>query len=1099
MLDAKVQSAETPKPVSKGSHLLSMRQAAPRMVILTLFGFTALITAAQPTHAATVGTTIGGTPFANLCTAGVTLPTLTPITNPVVADTTGLLSGTLNTLGLGGLGAEVSGLDGVVNGLTTSIDNSVITPLNGAQLSLGALGNNVTANAALSGGNCNVSTTGVAVTNSQGITIGGGQISGLGGASSASASAGDLSAIAFGNGSNTLLGSVNAIAVGTNSSAVGTGSVALGANTVATAPGGVALGTGSTVTRGAITVAVADPTALASAPTTVTTTTGAVSVGSVGGERQIVNVAAGTNATDAVNVGQITPLTAAINTQVAQDVANGTSVAAALGGGATYNAATGAISNPSYTVGGAPYTSVGAALTAQNTISGNTGAGLASALGGGSTYTAATGAVTAPAYSVDGTVYTNIGSALAASNANAPVKYSTVLTPTVANNGAPTQDVTLVGASALAPVGLHNVAAGALLPLSSDAVNGSQLYATGSTLAAALGGTTTFNTATGGLSAPSFAVGGVAYPSVGAALTAESGIVGLTGASLATTLGGGAAYTAATGVLTNPSYTIDGQVYTNIGSALTAAASAGPVQYSNTGTPTLGNGGTPTQSETLVGAAGGVPVALHNLAPGSLAALSTDAVNGGQINTTAASVAATIGGGTTFNATTGTLTGTSFTVGGLPYTTVNAAITAQNAITGATGASLAANLGGGSLYNAATGTISTPSLTVDGHLYTDVGSAVLAAASDGPVQYSNAGTPTIGNGGTPTQSETLVGALAGSPVALHNLAAGSLAAASTDAINGAQLYATGATLAADLGGGATFSTTTGLVSAPSYTVGGVNFSTVGGAIAAQNTISHNSEAGLTAALGGGASYNTATGAVTGPTYTVGGNTYANVGAAIDAAAAGVGSPVQYSTALAPTTPNGGAPSQDVTLVGAIPAPVGLHNVAAGALTGSSTDAVNGSQLYAAGESTAMTLGGGASFNTLTGLISSPSYTVGGLTYGNVGLAIAAQNTISSASEAGLTTALGGGASYNAANGTVTAPSYTVGGNVYTNVGAAIDAAAAGVGSPVQYSTALAPTTPSGGVPSQDVTLVGAVPGLAVGLHNVAAGGVAPLSTDAVNG
>jgi autotransporter adhesin len=57
-------------------------------------------------------------------------------------------------------------------------------------------------------------------------------------------------------------------------------------------------------------------------------------------------------------------------------------------------------------------------------------------------------------------------------------------------------------------------------------------------------------------------------------------------------------------------------------------------------------------------------------------------------------------------------------------------------------------------------------------------------------------------------------------------------------------------------------------------------------------------------------------------------------------------PVQYSDASSPTTPNGGTPSNDVTLVGAAAGPVGVHNVADGAVAAGSTDAVNGGQLYA---------------------------------------------------------------------------------------------------------------------------------------------------------
>lgn len=115
--------------------------------------------------------------------------------------------------------------------------------------------------------------------------------------------------------------------------------------------------------------------------------------------------------------------------------------------------------------------------------------------------------------------------------------------------------------------------------------------------------------------------------------------------------------------------------------------------------------------------------------------------------------------------------------------------------------------------------------------------------------------------------------------------------------------------------------------------------------------------------------------------------------------AGVG-PVQYSNAATPTTPNGGAASQDLTLVGAAAGPVRLHNVAAGVAL---TDAADVGQLDAAvgalgsainklGSNTASDLGGGATYDATTGTLSSPSYTVGNSTYNNAGAAIEAINT-----------------------------------------------------------------------------------------------------------
>jgi len=86
------------------------------------------------------------------------------------------------------------------------------------------------------------------------------------------------------SGANALASGVNAVASGATSVASGANAVAFGANTSATANNAVALGAGSVADRA-----------------------NSVSVGTTaaGGQRQITNVAAGTDGTDAVNVNQM--------------------------------------------------------------------------------------------------------------------------------------------------------------------------------------------------------------------------------------------------------------------------------------------------------------------------------------------------------------------------------------------------------------------------------------------------------------------------------------------------------------------------------------------------------------------------------------------------------------------------------------------------------------------------------------------------------------------------------------------------------------------------------------------------------------------------
>ncbi|MGJ3701009.1 hypothetical protein [Variovorax sp. AFSI2.2] len=90
------------------------------------------------------------------------------------------------------------------------------------------------------------------------------------------------------------------VAVGLNSVATGGNSVAIGAASVVSSVGGVALGAGSTADRPGM-----SGRREAFSNVSVSSTQGAVSVGSSGNERQITNVAGGIEATDAVNVRQL--------------------------------------------------------------------------------------------------------------------------------------------------------------------------------------------------------------------------------------------------------------------------------------------------------------------------------------------------------------------------------------------------------------------------------------------------------------------------------------------------------------------------------------------------------------------------------------------------------------------------------------------------------------------------------------------------------------------------------------------------------------------------------------------------------------------------
>ena len=298
---------------------------------------------------------------------------------------------------------------------------------------------------------------------------------------------------------------------------------------------------------------------------------------------------------------------------------------------------------------------------------------------------------------------------------------------------------------------------------STDAVNGSQLYA------------------------------------VGSALTAQ-------GNGLAAALGGGAAVSP-DGTVTAPSYTVQGSSYGNVGAALGAVD--GNLTTLNGAVASLANGtsglvqqagGSPGNGAITVGAATGgtlINVAgtdgnrvVTGVADGAIAAGSSDAVNGGQlfaVQTVADGALQRSGGAMTGQIDMG---GNRITNLGAPVAASDAATrgyvdgvaAAGTATTNALGQSVAANLGGGASYDPATGQVSAPSYVVGGVARGNVGDAIAATNRLG-VQY------VADASGNPTNAVRLTGNGNGQPVAVTNVAAGVLNATSTDAVNGGQLYA----------------------------------------------------------------------------------------------------------------------------------------------------------------------------------------------------------------------------------------------------------------------------------------------------------------------
>uniref|UniRef100_UPI002AB673B4 ESPR-type extended signal peptide-containing protein n=1 Tax=Paraburkholderia sp. J7 TaxID=2805438 RepID=UPI002AB673B4 len=395
-------------------------------------------------------------------------------------------------------------------------------------------------------------------------------------------------------------------------------------------------------------------------------------------------VSAGLSGTDAVNVNQLTPV---IN---------------ALGGGASFNSSTGAVTGPTFT------------LTNANSITGQTGS-----------------------QTTVGNAFSEVDAALGKLNSAITNMSGGTSPDAVLYDSSAHTSVTLGGTGASAPVALHNVANGTLSATSTDAVNGSQLYATNTNVSNLAGNVTTMQGNISTLSGNVTSINGQitsingklndavlydssAHNSVTLGGTGASAPVALhnvaNGALSATSLdavNGSQLYATNTNVsnlagnvttmqgnistLSGDVTSINGQI-TNINGKLNDA-----VLYDSSAHNSVTLGGTGATSA----------VALHNVANGALSASSLDAVNGSQLYATNTNVSNLAGNVTTIQGNISTLSG--------DVTTINGQITnmqgqladavlydssAHNSVTlGGTGATSAV-----ALHNVANGALSATSL-----------------------------------------------------------------------------------------------------------------------------------------------------------------------------------------------------------------------------------------------------------------------------------------------------------------------------------------------------------------------------------------------------
>ncbi|WOE74021.1 hypothetical protein [Alterisphingorhabdus coralli] len=715
------------------------------------------------------------------------------------------------------------------------------------------------------------------------------------------ASAGGRSTIAIG--SNSFADDDDSISIGRNASSPGIQSVALGADTNA-APTAVAVGFNANATAvndvalgaNSITAAAVGVTDATVGNTTFggfagTTPGSVVSVGAVGAERQVTNVAAGqitATSTDAINGSQLFSVATVVD-----QIASGAT-------GPFQSDDTAAAGDP--TVGGANASAGGFGATADgdaSTVLGNSASDNAVAnstvLGNGASVAA-------------GTAGSNValGQGTAASRGE-QTNYTGygLYTP---GTGAPLGTESSVGEVAVGDAvgGNRQITGVASGTDANDAVNVSQLNAVAQAGAEVLGGGAAVDPTTGATTAPTFTVGNVDSNTVADAITAADDKADLQGTTLAGDIlggdvtydpdtgafAGGLDYTAQTTAGTNVDDGTVQEVFDEIGNDVgqnrtditnILNGDVGLVQQA--GVPGAGNanpitvgvatGGTVVDftgtdgERTLSGVAGGTA--------------GTDAVNIDQAQAAADAGAATFGGGAAFDVATGVATAPTFTVGNVDSDNVADAITAADDKADQTGGDTATAFGGTSTYDPDTGAL-VAGLEYDGTTETSVQDVItniegdITSITNGDVGLvQQVGVPGPGNANPIT-----VGAQTGGTQVdftgtdgertLSGVAGGT---AGTDAVNIDQAQAAADAGAATFGGGAAFDVATGVATAPTFTVGNVDSDNVADAITAADDKADQTGGDTATAFGGASTYDPDTGALV-AAIDYDGNTFTNV-------------------------------------------------------------------------------------------------------------------------------------------------------------------------------------------------------------------------------
>ena len=548
-----------------------------------------------------------------------------------------------------------------------------------------------------------------------------------------------------------------------------------------------------------------------------------------------------------------------------------------------------------------------------------------------------------------------------------------------------------------------NMAAGDISTSSTDAINGSQLYAISKSVADRLGGGATVN---------------------------------------------------AQGVVTAPNYRLKNGIYGNVGDAL-ADLNNNTIQWDSVKKGYSAAHGTDATST------------ITNVKAGTISATSTDAVNGSQLKATnddveanTANIATNTSNIATNTASIATnttnITNLTDSVGDLKDDALlwNDAKNAFSAAHDKDTTSKITNVKDGDLTAGSTD-------AVNGSQLKTTNDAVATNTTNIATNTTNISnlTETVTNLGEDAlkwdKDNGVFTAAHGNNTAskITNILDGTVTATSSDAINGSQLYDLSSNIATYFGGNASVNTD-GVFTGPTYKIGETNYYNVGDALAAINSsfstslgdallwdasvdkfsakhgtngdasvitdvangdVSSTSSDAVNGsqlyttnkyvvdALGGGAEVN-ADGSISAPTYTIANADYDNVGDALNAIDTTLDDALLWDADAGENGAFSAAHGKDKT------ASV-ITNVANGAISATSSDAVNGSQLYTTNQYIVDALGGDAEVNA-DGTITAPTYTIANAEYNNVGDALDALDDNALLWDE---TANGGAGAYNASH------------------------------------------------------------------------------------